>query len=275
MQRIITYTVLVCCIVVLLFPLYVMVVGSFTDIRGFLKRPPALLLNNPTLKNYKTILVGSPIALWGMNTLLVTGSTVVLSCLSVVMAGYCFARYPSRWVNAVYGLFLMSLMVPRNVLIIPLIMICRRLGISGTIAAAVLPCVFYPVGIFVYKRCIKSIPTDYEDNAMMDGAGEWAILTKVLFPMSKSAIAAIATFVALGSMQDYLWQFIVLQRVNRRTLVVGLIDRVYQTGNDIGLFINPIGTKMAAGVLIFAPLLLVYLFAHKKILEGIATGGIK
>ncbi len=275
MQRIITYTVLVCCIVVLLFPLYVMVVGSFTDIRGFLKRPPALLLNNPTLKNYKIILVGSPIALWGMNTLLVTGSTVVLSCLSVVMAGYCFARYPSRWVNAVYGLFLMSLMVPRNVLIIPLIMICRRLGISGTIAAAVLPCVFYPVGIFVYKRCIESIPTDYEDSARMDGAGEWTILTKVLFPMSKSAIAAIATFVAFGSMQDYLWQFIVLQRANRRTLVVGLIDRVYQTGNDIGLFINPIGTKMAAGVLIFVPLLAVYLVMHKKILEGIATGGIK
>ncbi len=275
MQRLITYTVLIICIAVLLFPLYVMVVGSFTDIQGFLKRPPALLLNNPTLINYKIIIVGAPIAIWTLNTIIVTGTTVVLSCLTVVLAGYCFARYPGRIVNAVYMAFLLSLMVPKNVLIIPLIMICRRLGISGTIAAAILPGVFYPVGIFIYKRCIESIPTDYEDSARMDGAGEWMIITKVLFPMSKSAIAAIATFVALGAMQDYLWQFIVLQRVNRRTLLVGLIDRAYQTGNNSDLFINPIGTKMAAGVLIFVPLLMVYIFAHKKILEGIATGGIK
>ena len=275
MRNLITYTVLVICIALLLFPLYVMIVGSFTELRGFLKRPPALVLNNPTLINYRIILSGSPIAIWTLNTIMVTGSTVLLSVLSVVLAGYCFARYPGRIVNAVYMAFLLSLMVPRNVLIIPLVIICRRLGISGTLVAAVLPAVFYPVGIFIYKRCIESIPTDYEDSAKMDGAGEWQVITKVILPMSKAAIAAIATFVALGAMQDYFWQFIVLQRENRRTLIVGLIDRVYQTGNDSGLFINPIGTKMASGVLIFVPLLLVYILAHKKILAGIATGGIK
>ena len=270
----IRYSVLAIFILLLMAPLYVMVVGSFTEIEGFLKRPPTLWLRNPTMRNYDIVLTGQPIGTWIMNTAIVAVSTMVLALITVVLAGYCFSRYASPVTMFIYAAFLFSVMVPKNVLIIPLVVIFRHLRLSGTRAAVIIPSVFYPIGIAIYKTYLDKISTTYDDCARMDGAGEWYIITRIIAPMSRPAIAAVATFVMMGSLQDFLWQFIVLQKESRRTLITGLMHAVYKMGGtDMG--INPIGTKMAAGVIIFVPLLLIYIVLHKYYLEGVTSGGIK
>jgi multiple sugar transport system permease protein len=274
MQKLITYTLLTIFLALLLAPLYVMVVGSFTELQGFLAQPPALLLRNPSLLNYRIVLVGQPVAKWCINTATVMASTLTLSIISIVLAGYCVSRYPGRWVNAIYAAFLLTVMIPKNVLIIPLIVIFRNLGLSGTRAAAVLPSVFYAVGIYIYKTYLDKIPTTYDDCARMDGANEAQIITRVIVPMSRPAIAAVSTFIIMASMQDFLWQFLVLQRPSRRTLIVGLLHVVYQMGFG-EMRVNPIGTKMAAGVIVFVPLLIAYAVLHRYFLTGITAGGIK
>ncbi len=273
-MKIVSYIILAVCLILLLIPLYIMVIGSFTNIQGFLKQPPALLLRNPTFRNYEIILGDSPIGTWIMNTFIITATTVALTLLTVITAGYCFSRYPGRVVNLIYIMFLLTIMIPKTVLIIPLIMIFRALGLSGTRAAVILPSVFFPIGIFIYKTYLDKISTAYDDCARMDGANEWYIITRIIMPMSKSAIAAVATFAVMGSLRDFLWQFLVLQRPARRTLIIGLMNKVYQMSDAI-MHINPIGTKMAAGVIIFIPLLLVYVMLHQHFLEGVTVGGIK
>ncbi len=269
-----SYVILLLFFLVLLAPLYIMVIGSFTHLEGFLMKPPSLLLRNPTLRNYRIVLGDKPILLWCANTFIIAGSTVVLSLFCIILAGYCFSRYPGRVMTVIYLAFLLTIMVPKNVLIIPLFIIFKNLGLSGTRAAVVIPSVFYPVGLFIYKTYIDKISTAYDDCARIDGAREWYVISRIIVPMSRPAIAAVATFVLMGSLREFLWQYLVLQKEHRRTLIVGLMDSVYQMSNTMNA-INPIGTKMAAGMVIFIPLLLIYIFLHRHFLEGITTGGIK
>ena len=273
-MKAIPYFILAICLIILLAPLYLMLIGSFTYLQGFLIKPPSLFLRNPTIQNYEIVLSGSPVVRWFGNTVLIGASTVALSLGTIILAGYCFSRYPGRVVNFVYVLFLLTVMVPRNVLIIPLFMIFRALGLSGTRVAVVLPSVFYPVGLFIYKNYLDKISTAYDDCAKIDGASEWCIISRVIVPLSRPALAAVGTFVLMGSLREFLWQFLVLQRESRRTLIVGLMHNVYQMSNMLN-YINPIGTKMAAGVIIFIPLLLIYTVLHRYFLEGIAAGGVK
>ena len=274
MRRVFSYSVLIICFVVLLTPLYIMIIGSFTHLEGFLMQPPSLLLRNPTLQNYDSVLGDRPIGMWAMNTGIIAGVTVSLSLISTIMAGYCFARYPARWVNIIYALFLLAIMVPKQVLIIPLIVELNYLNLSGTRAAAILPAVFFPVGIFIYTNYVRGVPRAFDDCARIDGANEWNIITRVIIPMTRPAIAAVTTFALMGSLRDFLWQYLTLQSKSLQTLSVGLMAAVYARGT-MEMELNPIGTKMAVGMILFVPLLLIYSVLHKHFLRGIAGGGLK
>jgi len=261
-------------LIVLLTPLYIMTIGSFTEISGFLKKPPSLILRNPTLANYTRILSDSPVLLWCANSLIVAGSTVLLSVSTIILAGYCFSRYPGRIINVLYAALLLGVMIPKNALIIPMFILIKNIGLSGSLAAVILPSVFYPVGLFIYKTYLDKIPKTYDDCARMDGAKELTIITRVIMPMSRPAIAAIATFSLMGSLQEFMWQFLILQRTSLYTLLIGLTRKAY--ASQLAIFgINPIGLKMATGMVLFVPLAAIYGFLHRYYLEGIMTGGIK
>jgi len=261
-------------LVSLLMPLYIMAIGSFMDMNGFMRKPPSLILHNPTMKNYRNILGGSPIVLWAVNSIVVAGATMALGIGTIILAGYCVSRYPGRIVNGLYVLFLLGVMVPKNALMLPMFVLIKNVGLSGTLASVILPSVFYPVGLFIYKNYMDKLPQDFDDSAKMDGATEWAIITRILVPMSRPVIAALCTFILMGSLQEFMWQFLMLQRKGLHTLIVGLTLKAYDTQLAL-IRINPIGVKMAAGMVIFVPLAMIYFFLHRYFLEGLTTGGIK
>ena len=273
-MKYVSYAVLIICLAVLLMPLYIMTIGSFTNMNGFMRKPPSLILHNPTMKNYRNILAGSPIILWAINSVIVAGATMALGIGAIIFAGYCVSRYPGRIVSSLYVVFLLGVMVPKNALILPMFVLIKNLGLSSTLAAVILPSVFYPVGLFIYKNYMDKLPKDFDDSARMDGASEWTIITRVLVPMARPVIAALCTFMLMESLREFMWQFLMLQRRGLHTLIVGLTLKAYNTQLEI-FRINPIGLKMAAGMIIFVPLAMIYFFLHRYYLEGLTTGGIK
>ena len=273
-MRALGYFILAVCMVVLLMPLYIMVIGSFMELKGFMARPPSLVLRDATLYNYQTLYADGELGRWFMNTIYITVATVTLTLVTVVTAGYCFSRFPSRAVTVVYCAFIIAIIVPRSVLIIPLYTMMKTIGLSGTRVAVVLPSVFFPVGILIYKKYLDEISTEYDESAMCDGAKTTTIITQVLMPMTQPALAAVATFAAMGVIADFLWPFLVLQRPALRTLTVGLMHKIYQP-SGAAFFMNPIGMRMAAGVILFLPLLIIYAVLHRYFLEGVTTGGLK
>ena len=266
------YAIAVLLIAVLMFPIYWMVAGSFMPMSGIMARP-VIIPRPASLENYRLLLEDTQIVRWVLNTLVIAVVMVVGSVTVSAMAGYAFAT--QRSLSWLYWAFLVSIMIPRQVLIIPLFVIIRWVHLSGTRIAAILPALFHPVGIFIYRNYVESIPPQMIDCARIDGASERQVLLRIIAPLSRSALAVLVVVKFCEAMTDFLWQFLVLQSPGKQTLVVGVMARVMMRGGGSDININPIGIKLAAGVVLFLPLLVIFVVLQKHFISGIMTGGVK
>lgn len=256
----------------LLAPIYFMLIGSFQDIHGVMKMPPNLFPRVPTLANYITILKWD-IKTWSINTLIVFLCTVGLSVFTSCAGAYVFAFYKFKLKKVLWILFLIGIMIPRISLIIPLYVIIKKLGISGSLLAVILPTVFSPVGLYLARNYFETVPTSLLESARLDGANEFIILRKIVMPVSMPIVAALSVFSGIASLQDYLWQSLILQSDAKQTLLVGLLKMVSQRGGG-ELNINPIGKSLAVGMILLIPLLLIFVLANKYFIESIG-GAVK
>lgn len=256
----------------LLFPIYLMFIGSFMDLRGSMKMPPVLLPINPSFKNYLYITTW-PIFQWFINTLIIVISTVILSVLVSASAGYAFSFYNFRLKNMFWALLLIGIMIPRISLIIPTFVIIRKLGINKSILSAILPVVLSPVGLYLARNYFESIPKSLLESARIDGANEVSILFKIVIPISKPIITALALFAAIGSLQDFIWQMLVLVNDSNKTLLVGMLISVMQTGGG-ELNVNQLGRRFAVSIILMLPLVIIFLIANKYFVESL-DGSIK
>lgn len=259
--------------VLYLFPLYWMLTGSFTPMYGLMKIPPDIVPAHPTLENYHQLLrSGSIVIRWLANSIIVTVITVFLSVVVIGLAAYSLAVYRMRWTRVVYLAFAATMMVSRYSLIIPMFVLVRMYRLSGLVAV-ILTGVFFPIGFLLMHNFMKMIPRDFVESARIDGAGEFRIFWKVMLPLCKPALGAVMSFKAIEVFGDYIWQSLILQGDNERTFIVGMISRIYEEVVYTRLMNH--GVSMASGVLIFLPLLVIYLFTNRYFIEGITLGGIK
>jgi len=265
-------TFLILLAIVALAPMYFMLTGSLQDIHGVFAMPPRIVPRSMTLSNYQWIASLHP-GRWVLNTVIVTALTTVLSVSVCVMAAYAFAffRFPLK--RILWLALLSGLLIPRISSIIPLFVVMRRLGISGTLIAAVLPITVSPMAIYLARIYFESIPKALLESARMDGAHEWQILWLVVAPVSRPIVTALALFAAVGSMGDYLWQLLQLQRTNVQTLLVGLMRATMMGGGD-DVQVNPIGRSLAVGIALLAPVLVVFFSASRYFTSAIG-GAIK
>jgi ABC-type glycerol-3-phosphate transport system permease component len=266
--------------VIVTFPVYFMFIGGFQSMVGIQKMPPNLIPYNPVLSNYTTIFAW-PVLVWLKNTLIVTIFTVMFSVLLCSMSGYAFALYPMKYKKILWGALLLGIMIPRISLVIPTYVIIRQLGISGTLQAVILPIVYYPVGMYLARIYFETIPISLLESARLDGANEWQILTKIIMPISKPILTCLALFSSINALQDYIWQMLVLQKDQVRTLLVGLIQVALRRG-DVALpdgthmTMNVFGVGLASGTLLFLPLLLMFLVANKYFTQSLnGADGVK
>lgn len=264
--------ILVLVFILLLAPLYFMLVGSFQDIHGVMSMPPRLIPHNPTLDNYKLITTWN-VSGWFKNTVFVVLFTVLISVLISASAGYAFAFYTFPFKKVLWTLFLVGIMIPRISLLIPHYIIVRKLGIQGTLWAVILPTCFSPVGLYLARNYFETVPKSLLEAARIDGCNEIQVLFHVVAPVSKPIITALSLFAAIGALQDYIWQSLVLLNPSRQTLIVGLIKSVMMRGGEMEN-VNPLGRSFAVGIVLVIPLLLVFLVANRYFVNGL-SGAVK
>lgn len=231
-----------------------------------------MIPNTVTLSNYARVLKGQPVMRWTLNTIFVVGAGTVLCVLVSAMGGYYLARNRTRWGNVFYALVIFSMMIPRQAIIVPLFVTVVKISIPAILGAA-LPGAYFPIGIIFYKTYIESLPVELEEVARLDGASTLRILMSVYLPMATPVTGTVAILAGMGLLTDYIWQNLLFRKPEEMTLVVGILGSALK--NLTVYTINPIGLRLAAGVLMFVPLFLIFAFAQKYFTEGLQTGSLR
>lgn len=232
--------------------------------------PPEWLPRPVTLEHYHRILAGSPFPRFFLNSLAVAAAVTLGQVVSSAMAAYAFARlrFPGR--EALFLLFLGTLMIPEQVTYIPLFIAARSANLVDSYAGLILPAVVTPFGIFLLRQAFLGVPRELEEAARIDGCGPWAVLWHVYVPVVRPVLATVGLFAALGSWNSYFWPLVITQSTAMRTLPVGL--RAYLRDADLG---TDWGALMAAATLVLAPVVMLFLATQRQFIAGLLSGGVK
>jgi multiple sugar transport system permease protein len=254
--------------VIALFPMYWLFANALTPIRS---NPPLtpVLIPAFSLDNFRRLLTGNVYYLnWMLNSLLVAVAITLWHIFFDTMAGYAFAkrRFPGR--NILFWLILSTLMIPIHVTVIPLYVVTRKLGLIDNLLAVILPGTATAFGIFLMRQYIQTLPSELEDAARIDGAGEFGVFWYVILPLTKPAMAALAIFTFVRHWNDFLWPLIALTRPQNYTLTVGV-------ANLQGEFMTDWGIIFAGAALAALPMIVFFLLFQKYFLEGVRMGAVK
>jgi multiple sugar transport system permease protein len=202
------------------------------------------------------------------NSVFVATVTTVVQANVAALAAFAFARIRFAGRDAVFMAFLATMMIPSSVLIIPLYIIIDKLGLMNTYAALILPGFVSAFSIFLMRQFFSSIPVDLDESARIDGCNRLQILYKIILPLSTPAIVSVSIFVFMGSWNSFLWPLIVTTDKNLRLLPLGL--SYFQVSNATAY-----GPLMAAAMLASLPLIIVFVVAQRRFIEGLTLTGLK
>lgn len=221
-----------------------------------------------TLKTYLDILTAGNMVRYFTNSIIVGVIVTAGNILFCFMAGYAFARYQFIGKNLWFYSVIFVLMIPAHIIIIPLYLLIFKLGIYDSYLALILPFLVNPIGIFLTRQYINTLPVSMEEAARIDGAGEFKIVFKIVMPLCKPALAVLAIQVFLTNWNAFLFPFILTSSESVRTLPVGLA--LYQGHQAIDW-----PHLMAGSALAVIPVLAAFLFFQRHIVSGITTGAVK
>lgn len=252
---------------IMFFPFLWTVITSITSGSG-LSFVPSLIPSDPSLEAYEELFTGRDFGRIILNSLGLAAATTAAQLITSSTAAYAFSRLPFRGRGVVFALYLATMMVPLQVLIVPLFVEMRSLGLINTYLGALLPTFASAFGIFLLRQAINQVPRELDEAATIDGAGHFRIFWTIMLPNIKSALATLTVFAFMGSWNSFLWPLIVLRRPELQTLPVALagLQGQYTTQWDV---------IMAGSVVSILPMLALYIFAQKYIIQGVASSGIK
>jgi multiple sugar transport system permease protein len=262
------HLVLVPLAVVMLIPLVWMLVTSVETLAETQHYPPVLVPKSIEMSNYTQVLRDAPFARWFLNTVVVTTATVVGNLFFCSLAGYAFARIKFFGREVVFVLVLVTLMIPFQVVMIPTFLIVRKLGMIDTLGGLILPNLAQAFGIFLLRQFFRTLPIELEEAARIDGASRLGVLFKIVLPLSGPALATLAVITFMWTWNDFLWPLITIYSPNNMTLQLGLttFTGAHQSATNL---------LMAANVMSMIPVLLLFFFAQRYFIRGIATTGLK
>lgn len=253
---------------VFLFPFVWMVSTSLTTTGELFKLPPQLIPNPVDGAAYERLFTEVPILRWVLNSVGVSLAVTFLQVLSSAMAAYAFTRLTFRGRNAIFVLFLATLMVPFQVMVVPLFIELRYLGMLDSYWGLIIPEMAMPFGVFLLRQAFLGLPRELEEAAFMDGAGHIRNFFTLVLPLSKPAIATVAVFSFMGSWNNFLWPLIIINSPDLMTLPLGLSSLSSRFVTDWNLV-------LAGATISVLPIVAVFLFAQRYVLQGVAMSGLK
>jgi len=230
--------------------------------------PPRFLPADWRWSNFVEALTMQPFGRFFVNSLIVSVVATVGQLLFCSMAAFAFARLRFPWRDRLFAVYLATMMVPAIVTIIPAFLIISAFGWMNSYQALFSPALSSVWGIFLLRQFFLTIPRDLEDAARMDGASDLTVFMKVILPLSRPALATLGIFAFMGAWKDFLWPLLVTNRIEMRTVEVGIAG--FNT-----MFATDWPHQMAAAVVVMLPVVVVFLAAQKHFVRGITMTGLK
>ncbi len=250
------------------FPFYWMVITSFKPLEEALRLPPTLWPQQWLPSNYTEVWLRTPMARYLLNSVVIAGGTTVGVLFSSALAAHSFTRmrFPGR--SLLFAIFLATMMIPFEVLLIPDFVIIRELGWYNTYWALIIPWTANVFAIFLLRQTFMTIPDELWEAALLDGCGHWSFLRRIALPLARPALLTIGIVAFLGSWNALLWPLVVTDTPEMRPIQVGLASFISEAGTEYNLM-------MAAASVSIAPIILMFLLAQRYFVEGLARTGMK
>lgn len=252
-------------------PLLWMGITSLKTISESQDTPPTLWPQEPTGRAYDVILTTggqNPVLRWAINSFLAASLHAVLVVVVASMAGYALARMEFRFKKTIFGIILTTLFVPGFVFLMPNYLLMDKLAWLDTLWALVVPGAAGAFGVFFMRQFFLAIPRELEEVAMIDGANAWTVFTRIILPNAKPALATLTVLSFLANWNDFIWPLYVLFSPERLTLPAGL--KLLQ-----GAYTTDYPVIMAGATVAAVPVLVLYIFVQRYVIEGVARSGIR
>ena len=267
-SRIALYAILILLGIVTVYPFVWMVFSSFKQNREIMALEQHLVPQAFIVDNYINMNNRFNFLRFFGNSLVVTLAITVLVVYTSTICGFVLSKYKFKGRNLLFGFVLATMMIPWCVTIIPKYTMIQDFGWMDSYKALIIPAMFSGFGIFNMKQHISTLPDEILEAARIDGANEFYIFHRIVFPMAKNGISSIAIFQFLWAWEDYLWPYLVINTKEKQLLAVGL--KMFN-----GQYSTDYGALFAATAISIIPVLIIYLIFQKQFIAGIASSAVK
>lgn len=224
---------------------------------------------NANIDNYKLLFSGQNNYFnWYKNSLVITVVQLALALFLSACVGYGFAMYDFKCKNILFACVLLVMMIPTEVIILPLYRLIIKMGIMDSMWGIILPYLVIPMLIFFFRQYLSGIPKDFLDAARVDGCSEYGIFARIMVPLMKPSFAAMGIYQGMQSWNNFLWPMIVMRTQSKITLPVGLQSLMSPYGNNYDILI-------AGSCFAIIPIMILFVCFQSYFIEGMTAGGVK
>lgn len=255
-------------VIIVVLPVIWIMLSSFKDPTELAARPPTLVPQHWAVENYQQALNTYNFLTYFKNSIFVTSVATILTLTINSMAAFAFAKYNFRGRDGLFLLTLAMIMIPLQVILIPIYQVVSSLGLVNTYWGMIIPAAATPTGVFILRQYMLTIPDELLESARIDGAGEFRIFLRIILPLARPALAVVAIFSVMWRWNDFLWPLIVAQDQKLYTLPVALALLN-------GQLVVPYNVVLAMSVLSILPVLFMFVFLQRQIIQGISQTGLK
>lgn len=268
-----SYLLLTSLALIFITPLLWMLSSSLHSLNGVFEIPFRWIPARPQVQNYHDAMTILPFGRYLLNTVVITGLVILGTVLSSTLVAFGFARLQFRGRQKLFGLCIATMLLPGQVTIIPLYVIFAKLGWVDTFLPLIVPAFFgSPFYIFLLRQFLLTIPYEYDEAALLDGASRFRIYWNVILPQARPAIATVIVFSFIGCWNDFFNPLIYINSFEKATLTLGL--NLLKT-QIIGAGVTQWHIIMAASVLVLIPNIVVFFLAQRHFIKGINAGGLR
>ncbi|WP_245154002.1 carbohydrate ABC transporter permease [Jeotgalibacillus proteolyticus] len=254
-----------------LFPLLSLIISSFRPSSELMRNGISFSINwsELSLRNYIHIFTDSPSYWqWYGNSLIISTLTIVLSLFFSSMVGYALAVYKFRGRNLLFLFVLVIIMIPFEILMLPLYQLMINLNVINTYTGVMLPLIVAPIAVFFFRQYAMGLPTELMDSARIDGCTEYGIFFRIMAPLMLPSFSAMAILQGLNSWNNFLWPLLVIRSNDLFTLPIGLATLLTPYGNNYD-------TLIAGSVMTIIPIIILFIFFQRYFVAGLASGSVK
>ncbi len=254
--------------VIFVFPFYWIMTGAFKTQADAVSIPPQWFPSAPTIEQFERLIVQNPALQWLLNSVLISLITMLAVCFISSLAGYVLAKKRFYGQKILFGVFIMAMALPKQVILVPLVRLISMMNLHDTLAAVIMPLIGWPFGIFLMKQFSENIPGELLESARIDGCGEFRTFASIAFPIVKPGFAALAIFTFINTWNEYFMQLVMLSSRKNLTIALGVATLQAELSTNYGLI-------MAGAALAAVPIVTVFLLFQKYFTQGITMGAVK